>query len=188
MQQFLTKNQILLLRLFYTNPSKSFYMQEVAGIIGKKAGVFQRTLNVLVEEKLLNDNYRGNNRFFQANTKHVLYPEMKRIIFKAAGGLEASLKDLVNHIPDVKFAMIFGSFARGNERNYSDVDLLVAGSPSAEKKLSKELPRLERQLQREINCKWYTLESYRKQYAKDPFLKAILRDKKIILKGDPDAI
>ena len=188
MRQFLTKNQILLLRLFYTNPTKSYYMQEIARIIGKKAGVFQRTLNAFVEEKLLNDDYRGHARFFQANTKHILYPEMKKIIFKAAGGVEASLRDLMNKIPDIKFAMIFGSFARGDERDYSDVDLLAIGPPSAERKLYKGLPRLQTQLQREINCKWYTVEQYHKQYAKEPFLKAILHDKKIILKGDPDAV
>ena len=53
MKRFLSKNQLLLLQLFYTNPEKSFYMQEIGKILGKKPGVFQRTLNSLAQEGLL---------------------------------------------------------------------------------------------------------------------------------------
>ena len=46
----LTKNKANLLKLFLTNPEKSFYMQEIGRILSKKPGVFQRTLNNMVDE------------------------------------------------------------------------------------------------------------------------------------------
>ena len=155
MKSFLTKNQQLLLRLFYTNPEKSFYMQEIGKIIGKKPGIFQRTLNALVKEGILKSEYRANARFFQVNTAHPLYPELKKIVAKSAG-VEASLKDLVRQIEDVKVAILYGSFAKKTERAESDIDLLIVGKPEVENQLLKKLGKLEKYLQREINYKIYS--------------------------------
>lgn len=188
MKQLLSQNRLLLLGLFYTNPEKSFYMQEVGRILGKKPGVFQRTLNSLAEEELLKSEYRGHARFFQANTRHPLYPEIKRIIAKTAG-VEGTLRNLVERLPDVKMAMIYGSFAKGGERKESDVDLLIVGKPRVEGKLIGEIARLEKKLQREINYKLYGEEEYRdKRRRRDPFLEEVLNDRKIVLKGDPHAV
>ena len=185
MKQFLTKNQLLLLRLFYTNPEKSFYMQEIGKILGKKPGVFQRTLNALADNGLLKSEFRANARYFQANTQNVLYPEFKKIVAKTSG-VETSLRELVEPMKEIKLAILYGSFAKGKEREDSDIDLLVVGSsPAAEDALVKKLPKLEKRLQREINYKLYTEAEYRKRCKMDdPFLKEILSDKKIILKGN----
>lgn len=188
MKPFLTQIQMLLLKLFYTNPEKSFYMQEIGKILGKKPGVFQRTLNGLVEESLLLSEYRANARYFHVNAKHPLYPEFKKIIAKTAG-VETTLRQLVSRIKEIKIAILYGSFAKGKERRDSDIDLLIVGSPRAEDRLMKELPDLEKQFQREVNYKLYSEAEYGKKRAQgDPFLEEILTDKKIVLKGNPNAI
>lgn len=188
MKPFLSKNQLLLLRLVYTNPEKSFYMQEIGRILGKKPGVFQRTLNGLVEDGLLLSEYRGHARFFQANVRHSLFPELKKIVEKTAG-VEGTLRDLFSRIKGVKIALLYGSFAKGKERKDSDVDLLVVGNPRIEDQLLKQIPKLEKEFQREINYKLYSDKEYREKRAKhDPFLEEVLTDKTIILKGSPDAL
>jgi predicted nucleotidyltransferase len=188
MKQFLSENQLLLLRLFLTNPEKSFYMHETGRILGKKPGVFQRTLNALVEEGWLRSEYRAHARFFQANTRHPLYPELKRIVAKTVG-VEGALRDLVHRLPDVKMALLYGPFAKGGQRKNSDVDLLIVGTPRAESKLVHELARLEKQLQREINYKLYSEGEYRrKRREREPFLQDVLTDRAILLKGDPHAV
>ncbi len=183
MKRFLSGNQLLLLRLFFTNPEKSFYMQEVGKILGKKPGVFQRTLNALTEEGWLKSEYRAHARFFQANTQHPIYPELKRIVAKTVGA-EGTLRELAERLPEVKLALLYGSFARGTERQDSDIDLLVVGRPAAEGKLIKKLTSLERKLQREINYKFYSEEEFRRKRVKgDPFLEEVFTDKTIVLKG-----
>lgn len=187
MKQFLSKNQLLLLRLFYTNPEKSFYMQEIGRILGKKAGVFQRTLNGFVEDGLFLSEYRGHARFFQANARHPLYPELKKIVEKTAG-VEGTLRNLFARIKGIKMALLYGSFAKGKERKDSDIDLLLVGNPRTEDQLLKQVPRLEKEFQREINYKLYSDKEYRDKRAKhDPFLEEVLTDKTIVLKGSPDA-
>lgn len=187
MKRFLTKNQLLLLRLFYTNPEKSFYMQEIGKILGKKPGVFQRTLNALVEENLLFSEYRGHARFFRVNTQHPLYPELKKIVAKTVG-VEGVLQELFSRMKRVKMALLYGSFAKGIERKDSDIDLLIVGKPELEDQLIKEISRLEKALQREINYKIYSEAEYCEKRTKgDSFLEEVLTDKIILLKGTPDA-
>lgn len=188
MKQVLSQNRLLLLSVFYTNPEKSFYMQEVGRILGKKPGVFQRTLNSLVEEGLLTSEYRGHARFFQTDTRHPLYPELKSIVAKTAG-VEGALRNFVERLREIKMAFIYGSFAKATERKDSDVDLLLVGKPSVEDKLVRQIAHLEKKLQREINYKLYSEDEYRQKRSKsNPFLEEVLTDKKILLKGDPNAV
>src|SRR5260221_12340503 len=107
MTPLLSKNQLQLLKVFLTNPDKAFYMQEIGRIIGKKPGAFQHTLNALEEEELLKSEYRANARYFQVNTQHSLYAELKKIIAKTVG-IEGSLRQLMKNLRDVKLAFIYG--------------------------------------------------------------------------------
>ena len=186
MKLLLSKNKLLLLCVLYTNPARSFYMHELGEIVGKKPGVFQRTLNGLVEQGFLTSEYKARSRFFKANTQHPLYSELKKIIAKTAGA-QGLLREFVEKISGIKIALLYGSFAKGREQESSDIDLLVVGKPEVEIKLLKEIPRLEKKLQREINYKLYSEEEFRKKRkSKDAFLEEVLTDKFVLLKGDAD--
>jgi predicted nucleotidyltransferase len=183
----LTKNRAELLRLFLTNPERSFYMQEIGRILGKKPGVFQRTLNNLVSEGIVESEHKANARYFKANKYYPLYKEMKSIVFKTIG-VEASLKAELKQISGIQFAFIYGSYAKGKENYLSDIDLVIIGKPD-EDELIKKLDRLEEKLQREINYKFYKLKEFTKEIKeKEPFVLEILKEKKIILIGGDDAL
>jgi len=79
-----SKNKAKLLKFFYAHPEKQFYIQEIARLLGKKAGVFQRALNNLYSEGLLTSEYKANARFFKVNEKHPIYQELRSIIAKSA--------------------------------------------------------------------------------------------------------
>jgi len=183
----LTKNRAELLRLFFTNPERSFYMQEVGRILGKKPGVFQRTLNNLVSEGIVESEHKANVRYFKANKRYPLYKELKSIVFKTVG-VEASLKAELEQVGNIQLAFIYGSYAKGKENYLSDIDLVIIGSPD-EDELIKKLDRLEEKLQREINYKFYKLKEFAREVKQDePFVLEILKEKKIILIGDEDAL
>src|SRR4030067_3070562 len=90
----LSKNEALLLRLFFTNPGREFYIQEIGRILSKKPGVFQRTLYNLERSGILASQYRATARYFRANEGHPLFEEIKSIIFKTVGVME-SLKEVL---------------------------------------------------------------------------------------------
>ena len=183
----LTKNRAELLKLFLTNPDRAFYMQEIGRILGKKPGIFQRTLNNLVSEGTLESEYKANARYFKVNKNYPLYKELRSIVFKTVG-VSGSLKDVLEKIGNVEFAFIYGSSAKAKENYISDIDLVTIGDPD-EDELIKELDKLKEQLQREINYKLYTLKEFKRQTeGRAPFILEILRDKKVMIIGDENEL
>jgi len=180
--KLLTKNRAELLKLFLTNPEKAFYMQEIGRILEKKPGTFQRTLNNMVSEGILTSEYRANARFFKANKKYLIYKELKSIVFKTVG-IQGSIREMLEEIGNIKFAFIYGSYAKGKENYLSDIDLVIIGSPN-EDKLIEELDELEKKIRREISYKIYSFKELKNEIKKkEPFTLEILRDKKIVLIG-----
>lgn len=183
----LTKNRAELLKLFLTNPGRSVYMQEIGRILNKKPGAFQRTLNNLVSEGILESEYRANARYFKANKNYPLYNELKSIIFKTVG-IKGTLKETLEKIGGIKFAFIYGSFAKAKANYMSDIDIAIVGNPN-ENVLIGKLDRMEERLQREINYNLYNLKEFKKAFAeKEPFILEILRDKKDMLLGNENEL
>ena len=179
----MTKNRADLLRLFFTNPEKSFYMHEIGRILGKKPGSFQRTINSMESEGILVSEYRANARYFKVSKEYPLYKELKSIVFKTVG-IGGGIRDRLQKLPGIKLAFIYGSYAQRRENYLSDIDLMIIGELN-EDKLVKELDYLEKLLKREINYKLYNYSDFKRDIrAGDPFLHSVLKDKKILLIGE----
>ena len=183
----LTKNRAELLKLFFTNPDGAFYMQEIGRILEKKPGIFQRTLNNLVSEGILESEYKANARYFKVNRSYTLFKELKNIVFKTVG-IKGSIGDVLKESGDIKMAFIYGSYAKAKENYLSDIDIVIIGAPN-EDELVKKLDKLEEKLQRDINYKLYTLNEFKKDVREsEPFVLEVLKDKKIMIIGDEDAL
>jgi predicted nucleotidyltransferase len=183
----LSKNEALLLRLFFTNPGTEFYIQEIGRILGKKPGVFQRTLYNLEEQGILASQYKANARYFRVNEGHPLFEEIKSIIAKTVG-LIGSLKEILRNAGSIDFAFIYGSFAKGSENPLSDIDLMIIGSPD-ESVLLQRLSELEHSLKREINYRIYSsIDCVRDIQRAEPFLLNILANRKIFLIGEENEL
>ena len=107
-----------ILKLFFLDPDKEYYLREIGKNLGKSPGIFQRNLKNLVKEKILKDKRRGNLRLFRLNKKHPLYEEIKSIISKTLG-IDAQLRKLVRSLKGVEYAFIFGSIAKNTENSYT---------------------------------------------------------------------
>jgi len=183
----ITKNRAGILRLLFTNPDKSFYMQEIGRILGKKPGNFQRTINTMEKEGVIISEYKANARYFKVNKEYPLYKEMKSIVFKTVG-VAGILTESLQKLGDVKYAFIYGSYAKAKENNLSDIDLIIIGS-CPEEALINRLDAIEELLRREVNYKIYTVDMFKKELkGEEPFLENILKDKKIMLIGDENEL
>lgn len=178
-------NQQAILNLFITNPEKEYHLHEIGRILDKKPGAFQKALNALEREGVLKSRVRGNQRLVSLNKQYPLLKEITKIIQKTIG-VEAMLKKLVESEEDIKISYIFGSYAKDKMRGESDIDLIIVGMTKAEDRILEGIEKMEKKIQREINPKFYTTGEYAKKIKKgDPFLKEILEDKYITLKGKP---
>jgi len=183
----ITQNRAQLLKLFFTNPERSFYMQEIGRILSKKPGNFQRSINNMEQEGILISEYRANARYFKVNKKYPLYRELKNIVFKTYG-VAGSIVKILKEMNNIEYSFIYGSYAKARENELSDIDLVIIGKPD-EDKLIKEFDALEEQLKREINYKLYGLSDFNKEVKQEePFILEILEDKKIMLIGEENEL
>lgn len=181
---FLKNSKGEILKLFFQDTDKEYYLREIGKQLNQEPGAFQPAIKYLVEEGILKDERRANLRFFRLNKDYPLYEEVKSIVSKTVG-IEAKLKTLVGNIAAISHAFIFGSIAKNQEASGSDIDLMIIGEEIDQDDLINKINRNEEELAREINYHIYTKkELARKLKEKNDFLVRIFKEPKIVLKGD----
>lgn len=183
MLELLKNSKGKILNLFFKDADREYYFREIARILGKEPGHYQRAINSLVEEGILQDERKGNLRFFKLNKNYALYEEIKKIISKTIG-VEARLKEIVNSVPGIDYAFIFGSIAKNSESSNSDIDLMLIGDINQDVLIEK-ISKLESELNREINYHTYSRqEAIKKLQDKENFFTNIFTESIIPLKGN----
>lgn len=181
---FSSQARIAILRLFLLSPGDRFYVREVAARTDQPRRAVQRELPKLVAIGLLTHTVDGNRKYYQVNRDCPIFPELKSIFLKTVGLGDALREYLVEAEDGIQVAFIYGSYARGEERTTSDLDLFVIGSISA-RELSGVLAQAQRDLGREINPMTMSEEELQgKMEAKNHFVLSILDEPKVFLVGD----
>lgn len=184
---YITKSRIRqdLLTLFFTNPSKKYYLRELHRMLGYSAGSIRRELLKFQKDGLFNTQRVANLLYYSLNTKHPLFKELKSIVSKTVG-VEGSLRKTLLSIEKIKIAFIYGSFATKSEKAASDIDLMIIGEPDTSL-LNEKIAELERRLKREVNPTVYSLKEHKaKKRAKSGFILELLKNPKIMLIGKED--
>lgn len=177
-----TKLRRKLLGYAFTHPEGNYYVRELASYIHEDPGNLSRELRRLEEEGLYKSVTRGRIKLYSLNKNYPLFRELKTIIFKTEG-VEGSLKRLIEADKGIRFAFIYGSYAKNKERAASDIDLVLVGDFNRDV-FTDAARRLEGQLNREINFNAYTADEFKIERKKHgSFLNLVLKDKIIILKG-----
>jgi predicted nucleotidyltransferase len=125
----------------------------------------------------------GNQTYYFLNKKSVIFPDFKNIVLKTigvAGALKRELADLAG----IECSFIFGSFARNAEDSFSDVDLMIIGTPN-EDHLIEKISLLESEIRREINYSIFSLQDFQKGLKKkEVFLQDLVEKPKIFVIGN----
>jgi predicted nucleotidyltransferase/predicted transcriptional regulator with HTH domain len=176
-----------LLGLFFNNPDDRFYLREIARHIGKDAAGIKRELDNLVKMGLLAREKRGVQKYYFVNKNCPIFSEMKGLIFKTTG-VQGAMKASLSRLKGVQAAFIYGSYARGVEKEDSNINLMVIGQANITE-LNDMVMGLEDKLKREIDYLVFDEQEYRKRKeSKDPFIREILKGKKIFLVGKEDEL
>lgn len=176
-----------ILRLYFSNTGRKYYLREMERLLGYSAGNIRRELLRLQRDNLFKTQRVGNLLFYLLNQNHSLFKELKGIVFKTIG-LEANLKASLSSLKNIKLAFIFGSFASQNEKETSDIDVLIIGKPNMSL-LNEKVLNLEQKLKREINISVYTPSEYQaRKKTEGGFIMEVLRNPKIMLIGSEDGL
>ena len=179
---FRSRAQIFILRLFFLNPAGEFHLNDIARKTGLAPSVVAKECAVLLSLGLVKKTARGNLTIYQINRESVIHDELKRIFMKYE-----LLDDLLSsrlRTEQIRYALIYGSFAKGTEGERSDVDLLVVGSVD-EDALSKAVNEVERKTGREVNyILWREKEFAEKVRDRIPLVRELSKTPVMMIVGE----
>jgi predicted nucleotidyltransferase len=122
--------------------------------------------------------------YFRANDGCPIFDELRGIVIKTMGAAVAIATALEDLAERVRVAFVFGSVARGEEINVSDLDLMVIGDATFSE-VADAVRGAEQVILREINLTVYPAEEFSsKVRAGHHFLRVVLSREKFFILGD----
>ena len=173
--EFLTSNtRAGILGLLFDGRRAEHYLRDIEKNIDINIRAIQKEVKHLIHLDLLRARKDGNRIYYSANTQHPLYIDLVSIVEKTVGIVGQLKEKLVDS--EISSAFIFGSFAKGEEKSESDIDLIVIGSIGM-RKLTKLLSGLQEQFGREINPHIFTCEEFKNRIStSDHFVSNVLSE------------
>jgi DNA-binding transcriptional ArsR family regulator/predicted nucleotidyltransferase len=144
-----------LLALLFTRAEQSFYLRELARLIGTSAGTAQRELRDLERVGLVSSHRRGRQIFYQANRLSPVFGALRALLEQTIGApdvLRAALATLADRI---SYAGVYGSLAERTLKPSNDVDVLVVGEVEFSE-VTDALAPAEKRLGRPVNPTVYS--------------------------------
>jgi predicted nucleotidyltransferase len=174
------------LALLYGAPDESFFVRQIARHIETSVGNVQRELAILSDAGLIMRSVLGVQVFYRANREHPVFPELRALVAKTAGVFQLLKAALLPLSARIKFALVYGSVARGEDTSASDIDLMIVGSVSLDEILDAT-SSVEKHLRRPLNPTIYTTQELRDGFrSENHFLRSLKKSKKVFLIGNED--
>jgi predicted nucleotidyltransferase/antitoxin (DNA-binding transcriptional repressor) of toxin-antitoxin stability system len=173
------------LSVFLLDPDRRVHQREVA----RKANVGLRSAQLALERLenlgLIMSERDGNRRYYRAQRTE-RFEELRRLLSREFGLVEILARTLEPVRDRIRWAFIFGSAARGDDRIGSDVDLVVVGEVTDDE-LSGPIAEAQRELAREIDVASYRPERFAARAgSRSHFISSVLAEPRIDVIGGPD--
>jgi len=173
------------LRTIFSEPGRGFGQRELARAAGVDPGNVSRLLKRWLEVGLVQRIQKDGLPRYYATKDPAFAPLVA--LMQQDSELIRTLRDFLASLEGVQVAVIFGSFARGEEAAESDIDVLVLGKLS-ELKVNTLLKPVGRKLGRPVHASVSTIKDFRNQIqAGESFAREIVQGPRIALIGDLDA-
>jgi predicted nucleotidyltransferase len=138
---------------------EGLHLRELERRTGVNSRQLVRELHTLRDAGVLTPTRVGNMVLYRFNPDCPVYEEIQSLVRKTVGLADVLRNALEPFRKRIELAYIFGSFARGEQRSDSDVDLLIVGNVTR-KELSTSIRTAGRILNREINTMIYASGEY----------------------------
>ncbi len=172
-----------ILGLLLLHPEETYHVRELARLTNTSAGTLHKELSKLSDAGILQSKKVGNQQRYSANVQCPIFEELASIFRKTSGLADVIANALSSMKSHIKFAIVFGSVARGEEQANSDVDVMVIGDISFGDVVGL-LHESQATLKREINPIVYSVDSFKSRVEKnDSFIQEILSKPKLFIVG-----
>lgn len=182
---FGSKTRITLLSKIAMNSDRRFYIREFSKEMNIPYSMLYREVKNLISLGILTEEKRGKITLVSANKKLPYFGELKGLIMKTIG-LGDVMKSALSPLKGIRYALIYGSFASGEETESSDFDLLIVGS-IGEDEVLRAVNKVEKEVGREVNYILWSEEEFSKRAkSRHHLLTEIARKPFFMLIGDED--
>jgi len=132
-------------KAFYNQKEPSLYFSQLKELTGLSNSSLQNTLNKLIQNNIISINKTKSNTFYQIKDKKIFAlrsAEISANKFKKLNrGVRLPLTELLKKLPNNIYTIIlFGSASRNQEKENSDIDLLLVSEKKIDlEKIKKEI-------------------------------------------------
>ena len=161
---FGSRTRVKLLGLFMNNPTRSFYVREIARNIDEQLNSVRRELANLTEVGVVEPQSVENRLYYCADTSFKYYGPLREMFTDSSdivSGAKVETSDWAKkfaNIPGLKVVIFAGCMVYESK---APVDLLIAGSQMSELKLKNLVKQLERESGASLN---YSIMDYNDFY------------------------
>jgi len=120
-----SKTRVKILMRFFFNPETRAYLRELAKEFNVSTNAVREELNQLTKTNLLKSERNGRSVYYQANTGHALFPELKSMVSKVMG-IDQVIDGLVSRLGDLERAYLIDDYAEGKDSGI--IDILLVGN------------------------------------------------------------
>ena len=180
----MTENTLQVLTLFTNDFGREYYIREVERSLKLSPRTAQLILEDLEDKGVIESKTKGKIKAYTLNPtevakRYLVFAEQ----YKAISFLEKRplIKEIIEKItPHINgIGVIFGSYAKGLEKEGSDLDIFVAGDHTPD-----ELKKVSRNLGIEISVKCYPLKTFGKNLTKDILLREVLKNHVVFVNAE----
>ncbi len=180
-QLFGSKTRVKLLKLFYSNPNRSFFVREITRKIDEQINSVRRELANLLSVGIIKSDTTQNKLYYEVDQKYVHYAALGSIFGgpkKSRESVESSPDDGIESVGNVMLAILTGQFTRDES---SGVDMLVVGDINSAR-LERYVAALESKEGKDVRYVVMSPDEFDyRQQVKDRFISLVMPAKKQIL-------
>lgn len=138
-QLYQKTTQFKILELFIKKPYEKFYLREISRILTMSPMTVSRSLRLLTKEKLLKKEKSKNQILYQANLEYLPFKHLKIVYNLSWLERKKVMPFLKEKLPGLSSVVLYGSYAKGENDEKSDLDLLAISA--IKKDISFELSK-----------------------------------------------
>ena len=165
-----------ILKYFAMHPGSEVYVNEISEKLGISRGMCSRALRDLRAYGILKKRESGKEHFYRLEENY-LTRELKRFVFLFHLYDSGFVDFILFQMPDVGYIVLYGSHARGDFNEDSDVDVLIIGPNKSKIQIPDE------KIGKEVNIQLFTVGEWLRMKKENAGFYNTVKENHIVLYG-----
>jgi predicted nucleotidyltransferase len=164
-----------IMSFIFNNSTGEFYEKRIAETTNISVGACNKYMKKLSKIEFLHVEKRGKMNFYKLNRENILVKQLK-IIFTLDSPLVNEIKEKMKGERTEIF--LYGSFARGEDVEDSDFDVLSIATREEQDEITTNLRKIGDKYKKKISIAYFTRNDWMKMKVEDPaFYERVEKDK-----------